>query len=308
MKSGYIKEIFVLFWFIMLPLFCHGLSPDKAISQYVHSNWGLEEGLPQNTVNSILQTSDGYIWLSTQEGLVRFDGVRFKVYDKRNVPEITTSYIRTLCEDSKGNLWVGTNGGGAVCINDGKFKLYANHEEVPENQVFRIIEDSSGSIWFGTSGGLTRLKNSRFKTFTVKQGLSDNQVRSLLEDSKGFLWIGTERGLNRMNLQNETIATYGKGNGLLNETIWSIYEDREGVLWFGTYGGGLARREGNGFVSFTTEHGLTGDIIKDIYQDRDGNMWIATYGGGLNRMEKNKTFTAFTEKKRTVQRQPVVSL
>ncbi|GAG41271.1 unnamed protein product [marine sediment metagenome] len=103
------------------PITAWALDPKKAITQYVHDVWQIEDGLPQNTITAILQTRDGYIWLGTQEGLVRFDGVRFTVFDKRNTEDIKNSHILTLFEDHEGSLWIGTYCGGLNRLRDREF-------------------------------------------------------------------------------------------------------------------------------------------------------------------------------------------
>ena len=104
------------------------LDPNKAITQYMHDVWQTEQGLPQNSVTAIVQTRDGYLWLGTQEGLVRFDGVRFTVFDKKNTPELTDNFIRTLFEDKSGRLWVGTNSAGLVSVLEGRFRRFTTRK------------------------------------------------------------------------------------------------------------------------------------------------------------------------------------
>ena len=110
-----------------LALGANSLALDSArtISQYIHDVWQTDRGLPQSTVVAIVQTSDGYLWLATQEGLVRFDGIRFTVLDKRNAPQIKENNIQALLEDHDGNLWFGTEGGGLGRYADGTFTTYS---------------------------------------------------------------------------------------------------------------------------------------------------------------------------------------
>ncbi|NIM10948.1 MAG: hypothetical protein GTO45_03090 [Candidatus Aminicenantes bacterium] len=143
-----------------MSVFSLALDPGKKNTQYMHEVWEIEQGLPQNAVYTIVQTREGYLWLGTEEGLVRFDGVHFEIYDKRKVKQLTNNKIYALCEDREGNLWIGTYGGGLTRLDT---------------------------------------KNGKFTTFTEKQNLlSNNQVTKLCEDNEGNLWIGTESGLNRM--------------------------------------------------------------------------------------------------------------
>jgi len=276
------------------PVTAWALDPDKTITQYVHDVWQVEDGLPQSTITAILQTRDGYIWLGTQEGLVRFDGVRFTVFDKKNTKNIKDSHILTLFEDHEGSLWIGTYGGGLNRLKDKEFTAYTTKEGLSDNMVWSICEDGKGSIWIGTySGGLNRLRDGKFTAYTTKDGLSNDFVRSIYEDREGSLWIGTGEGLNR--LRDGKFTAYTTKDGLSNDMVWSIYEDRNGSLWIGTYSGGLNRFKDGKFTAFTTKEGLSDDIVKSIYEDREGSIWIGTEGGGLNRLRDGK-FTVYTTK------------
>ncbi|MCP5049386.1 MAG: hypothetical protein GY940_19605 [bacterium] len=280
------------------------LDPSKKITQYVHQNWGLEDGLPQLTVRSLTQTRDGYLWFGTEGGLVRFDGVRFEIHNKRKVAELLSNIIWALHEDRLGNLWIGTLGGGLTRMKDGKFTTYTTLDGLAHNNIWAISQDSRGNVWIGTDNGLNRLtRDGSFKTYTISQGLSGNRVRAIHEDRRGALWIGTEGGLDR--LENEKFTSYTVKDGLSDNKIWTIHEDRQGNLWIGTWGGGLNRLE-NGRVkkgtvtAYTTKNGLSNDFVYSIYEDRDGNLWAGTWGGGLNRLENkpatHPVFTAFTAK------------
>src|SRR5262249_13317841 len=132
------------------------LDPHKAITQYRHEVWNDE--LPQNSVLSIIQTRDGYLWFGTHEGLARFDGVGFTVFDHRNVPEIKSNSILLLFEDRAGNLWAGTNN-GLNCYKDGKFIYYGSDAGLANKIIYALYEDSEGRLWIGTNRGLTSFKD-----------------------------------------------------------------------------------------------------------------------------------------------------
>ena len=104
------------------------LDPSKSITQYVHDVWTTESGLSQNSVLAIAQTPDGYIWLGTEEGLLRFDGVRFVTFDKRNIPELQSEEVDALLVDHRGDLWVGTRGGGLIVLSGGVFKIFTKRQ------------------------------------------------------------------------------------------------------------------------------------------------------------------------------------
>lgn len=289
---------FLLFSSLVFPL-----DPNKSISQYTLDVMGIEKGLPQSTVYTVIRSKVGYIWLGTEEGLVRFDGVNFKVYDKRNVPQILNNFIKVLCEDSQGNLWIGTRGGGLVCLNaeDGKFSVFTTRQGLASDMLEAIYEDHKGVLWIGTDAGLNRKEyGESFTTYTTQQGLSIDRIRAISEDRKGNLWIGTEDGLNRMQGENGAFTRYTTHEGLSDNNITSLFRDRQGNLWIGTNSGGLNRLDWkNGapfFTTFTNREGLSVNRVNTILDDRDGNLWIGTYGGGLNRLTKKGIFTACTIK------------
>ncbi|NIM12981.1 MAG: response regulator [Candidatus Aminicenantes bacterium] len=289
--------------FIAMSPTVFSLDPKKEITQYVHDVWGLEDGLPQTSVQAVLQTRDGYLWLGTFEGLVRFDGINFKVFDKGNVEQLLNNHISVLYEDRKYNLWIGTNG-GLICLKDGKFSSYTTRDGMSNDIVNVIYEDQEGNLWIGTDGGglnLLKAGSTKFIAYTSKHGLSDNVVWSVYEDRKGNLWVGTNRGLNRLNAGKFT--TYTTKEGLSNDMIWSIYEDRKGNLWVGTNRGlNLLNFKEGKINTYVIKKGLSNDHIRTFCEDRDGNLWIGTGGGGVKRLhlhdqeleDENYTIHAYT--------------
>ena len=264
----------------------HALDPDKAITQYVHDVWQTEQGLPQNSVHAIVQTRDGYLWLATEEGLVRFDGVRFVVFDKTNTKEMRSNYLQSLFQDRNGNLWIGADG-GLNRFRDGKFTSYTTKEGLLNDTVHTLYEDREGNLWIGTNGGLSRFRDGKFVSYTTREGLSTDLVRSLYGDREGNLWIGT-RGGGLSRFKDGRFTTYTSKEGLSNDIVHSLFEDREGNLWIGTEGGGLNRFKDGKFTNYTTKEGLSNDSVWSIYEDRERNLWIGTEGGGLNRLKDGK--------------------
>lgn len=107
------------------------LDPSKAITQYLQDIWQTKDGLPQNTITAIAQTPDGYLWLGTREGLIRFDGWRFTVFDSSTTPEITQDQVLSLLADRQGRLWIGTWGGGLVRLEGGRFTRFSTEDGLP---------------------------------------------------------------------------------------------------------------------------------------------------------------------------------
>lgn len=305
------------------PFSLFGLDPGRKITQYVHDNWGLRQGLPQNAVRGIVQTGDGYLWFGTQEGLARFDGKTFAVFDKFNVEQLESSRIRTLYPDREGNLWIGTYDGGLTRMSrpgSGKltFTSFTGEHGLSNNQVRAICEDRAGRLWIGTGGGGLNCLESpgaadgKITSWTEKNGLADNLVNAVFEDREGVLWVGTGKGLSRVvhpGAADMSFTTYTVTHGLSGNMVNCIIEDRNGNLWIGT-DNGLDRLDRpdhpdhgdskNGTFRITgvdVGRGPGSNVIRAIHEDRDRNIWIGTYGGGLGRLQNGKPsyLTYFTE-------------
>ena len=277
---------------LLLPVPAHGLDPAKAITQYAHQVWKTDNGLPQNSIQSILQTRDGYIWLGTERGLVRFDGVQFTVFDKGNSPGMRNSNAQALFEDHAGVLWVGT-WGGLHRFENGVFTAYTTAEGLSNNRVLSICEDREGAIWIGTGGGgIDRLKDGRITAYTTKDGLSNDHIWQVVDGRDRSLWIGTDGGgLNRF--RDGKFTTYTRKDGVPADVIQSLVVDSRGDLWIGTDGGGLGRFRDGKFATFTSKDGLASDTVESMLEDRDGNLWLGSRSGGLTRLTDG-VFTRFT--------------
>src|SRR5437016_2978613 len=140
------------------------LDPNRDLSQFNRQVWVTENGLPQNTVHSIVQTQNGYVWIATEEGLARFDGVRFTVFDKQNTPELKSNDIRVLVPDRRGALWIGT-AEGLVRLLDAKFTAFTTRDGLPSNIIDALCEDHDGTIFVATAAGIVRLKEGVFAPF-----------------------------------------------------------------------------------------------------------------------------------------------
>jgi ligand-binding sensor domain-containing protein len=180
----------LLAFLLIAPLFA--LDPGKALTQDVHRIWGQEEGLFQPTVYSILQTRDGFLWLGTQDSLIRFDGLHFREYDHAAEAGIQRSLIRNLLEDRMGNLWVGSLGSGVVRISpDGAFKTFTRADGLDSRNAFCLSSGQNGTLFVCTDSGLLRFDGRRFKAITTADGLPSNNIRDMCQTSDGagcFAW------------------------------------------------------------------------------------------------------------------------
>lgn len=264
------------------------LDPNRALTQHIHEVWQGEEGLPQNTVNAIAQTTDGYVWVGTQEGLARFDGVRFVVFDRRNTPQLSNQWINALAAAPDGSLWIGTRGGGLVHYANGSFTAYTTDHGLSDNRVRALYIGQRGDLWIGTSGGgLNRWRDSRFSSLRMADGLPSDEIVALHEDRSGDLWIGTFGG-GLARLRDGKVEVFGRSEGLSDMAVSALAEDAHGVLWVGTFSGGLNRFADGVFTVIDRSRGLSSDQVWTVAPDSAGNLWIGTSDGGLNRLRDGK--------------------
>jgi diguanylate cyclase (GGDEF)-like protein len=325
-KSSIIGLILLLV-FLFLPFAGLALDPRREIGQYSLSVWSTENGLPNVSVLSVVQGRDGYIWVGTYQGLIRFDGKQFTVFDKSNTPEIEANSIHAIFPDSKGVLWIGTSD-GLLSYSAGRFRRYSQTEGLFDNNIYAIYEDRNGVLWVGTNGGLNWLDQERFKGFKTGDGLSDNHIFCIVDDIKGNLWIGTKGGgLNRLRdgqfshyaekegfpgrdvwslcrnrdggiwaatskglvqISNERLKVFTKKDGLANDEISSVFEDSHGILWLGTIDGKLNRLKDGVFSTLILEKMAIRDRISSIYEDREGSLWIGNFRSGLAQLKDDK--------------------
>ncbi len=308
------------------------LDPLKAIGEYANDVWHTEQGLPQNSVRSIAQTPDGYLWLATEQGLARFDGIRFAVFDQRNTPSLLANEITSLLVDPQGALWIGTHGGGLSRYAHGEFSTFTARDGLKANSILSLLFDSEGVLWIGTDGGgLYSFRSNHFTAHTVANGLPDNSVFSIAEDAGKNLWVGTRKGLRMWDQRAWSLSPHYEA--LSASDVRALHVDVAGNLWVGTNGDGLYRLVSGAAEHFTTRNGLSANsvwcLFEDsgnalwigtatggmsrlyggkfssfhdantqsvwsLFEDREGNLWVGTSGGGLSRL-KNTSFTAFAK-------------
>jgi ligand-binding sensor domain-containing protein len=173
-----------------------GVVTKKPLELFKKTVYTSEDGLPQNSVYKIAQTADGFIWLSSDAAITRFDGVTFDVFTSQNTP-VLLSFVRSyFMVDRNGVLWATTQQGGIVCWKNGGFeKGYTTKDGLLSNSVNVILEAHDGSLWIGTDDGLYRLEKGKFFTVSFPGTFASKIVTSLAEDSRGRVWIGTTEGL-----------------------------------------------------------------------------------------------------------------
>lgn len=295
-----------LFALVLVALPACALDSSKPLAAYSRQSWQTGNGLPQNSVHAILQTRDGYIWLATEGGLVRFDGLRFRVYDAQNTAALRSNTVRSLLEDRKGALWIGT-ADGLARYGDSTFQSFTTSDGLPSNSVLSLYEDRSGTLHAVTSDGVVVYGNGRFRRspsavgpedrrdttkYSIKDGLPSNRITFRYEDREGAVWIGTDGGLARV--VNGRVERFSPNDVLSSDITLSAFEDREGNLWLGTESDGLYVLRDQKFAMYASKDGLASDLARSIFQDRDGTVWIGT-NGGLSRFADGR-FSSITAK------------
>ena len=260
-----------------------GLDPKKSLTQYAHSVWDSTHGLPHDSVRDIVQTPDGYLWLGTQAGLVRFDGSRFEVLDRRSYPQMANDHIEALAVGLHSSLWIGTFR-GLIRWSGGVMRRFGTADGLPGDQIMSLHVTADGTLWIGTyEGGLARLRDGRIEPFKPPGRAIHPIVTALEDDGIGGLWIATFGGLSRWS--GGRLAHLGGREGLLSERVWQPILGREGKVWVAT-DRGLQWVEEDGSLSagIRPAQGLSNERSISVLEDRDGQIWVGTFGGGLNRI------------------------
>ena len=266
-------------------------SLDDQTPQYYSRTWQSDEGLPDNLVQAITQTADGFLWVGTRSGLARFDGNQFFCYDSRNTPALEDSSITALCADHDGSLWIGTDGGGLVRLRAGSFTRYSATNGLAGNAIRVIYQAHDGSVWVGTTTGMSRLQNGQIRSYLATAGLLSEVVRSIYEDREGDLWIATGKGLNRLR-RDGTVDAFPMPNGLPNDSVRAICQDQGGRIWIGSNNGLLWYNWfwGKSFYAYNTKYGLSDTFVSAICEGPGGNLWVGTYSG-LNRFHEGRFYS-----------------
>lgn len=270
---------------------------ERLDSSYVVEGWQTREGLPHNSIGSLVRTPEGYLWLATQVGLARFDGVRFALFDTGNTEAIRRKHIQALCVGRDGSLWIGTVGGGVVrwSLSDG-FVRFAP-KGLPANLVVEAVyEDKDGVLWIGSQGnGLYRVIDDQVSVFTTEDGLSSNSIAEIRGDSDGGLWL-SPRDLVRsssgdlMRLHEGTVTMLSTRDGLPSVDVQSLYETNDGDVIVAT-SAGLARWSGGpGFEVLDQADGLPSSHVWSVSEGPDGALWVAT-SAGLARVDTDSIGT-----------------
>ncbi len=286
-RTGSFPIVLLTFIVLCFPVSLRALTADRSFNQFIVDHWTSNNGLPQNTAEVIVQTRNGFLWIGTEEGFVRFDGVHFTVYDSSVLP-LPEHQVLSITEDSKEPvIWVGFLKGVLLKFNykDGSYTIYTPKDGLPDSSIIKIILNADNSLWLATNGaGITRFyPGKKVIVYDKSKGLESNTVNDMIVDSQHHLWFTAGKTLYSLvdNRLTPVVTSPEK-------SFSKIYFDHKGRLFAGTIGDGV-------FVVNRNEHSLTpfqdevlgGEMIGSIAQDREGNFYIGTYENGVFRVRNH---------------------
>jgi ligand-binding sensor domain-containing protein/signal transduction histidine kinase len=246
---------------------------------YTRRVWQATDGLPEQTVQAFAQTPDGFLWVGTTGGLLRFDGARFTLFDRQNTPALHENNIFCLMVSKDGALWIGTEGGGLARYAKGQFRSWTARDSNPRDSISNdfvraLVQDGSGAIWAGTDNGLLRLDGERFVRMDAVPGIPALAVHAIFADNDGSLWVGGSR---LMRFHGDQAREYTLRGEASQNRVKSILRTRDGTVWVGTVSG--LNRMLKGRDSFERVAGIAG-TVRVLRQTSDGVLWIGTIGQG----------------------------
>lgn len=270
---------------------------------YSRRVWRTEEGLPQNRVQAITQTRDGYLWIGTFEGLARFDGARFVVFDRSNTPALFDNSILSLEPAPDGSLWIGTEGGGLLHYSQGEFRRFGLAAGLTNPFVRALLADRRGTIWAGTDRGFFKLEGGRFVRLDGTPEIPLTSIKSIAEDRSGTIWAAGFPGLLKVDGERLVRADCGVEDrsgarrvmllsagiigsgceaapaGLPKARATAILKDRTGTLWIGAAGHGMLRFDAGRGLNITAPDVLPDDTVSTLFEDRQHNIWVGMLDG-----------------------------
>lgn len=275
---------------IVLAIPAKALDPQKLISQFTHTSWTAKDGLP-GPVRAIAQTPDGYLWLGTEAGLYRFDGLHFVAWEPSFGEQILGSAVWSLCTSRDGSLWIGFSSGGISQLRNGHLKNYSHADGVPDGGILSIVEDGKASIWAGGQYGLSKLDNGGWHQIGAESEYPAPGAQVLFVDRRGTLWVATDGlnfGFSKDPIRRNTILSLAHNARTFAATresvgqVWMMAEAADGKVWIADTSGQIVRP--------IMSRGKWEAGIKVSAQpwcvlfDRDWSLWIGSDQKGLRRV------------------------
>jgi ligand-binding sensor domain-containing protein len=304
--------------FAALSLHAWALDPTRTLTQYPHRIWQLQNGLPQAWIYSIAQTRDGYLWLGTQTGLVKFDGARFTTVQEPAALANANLWVTHLIEDHDGALWIGTAQDGLLRLQGTEVKRYSQREGLPPGPVQCLFDDTEGHVWVCTPNGLAEITRDAVRVFGPAQGLPSRDVHAACVEPGGTLvvaspgkprlsaWDGSRFVPRTLTIADATVIQtmlcaadgavwigtsdgllslkgteserFRTSDGLADDSVLTLTETRDHAILAGTKNG-FSRIRGREIDSFRARDGLSQSTVYSLFEDREASLWVATKHG-----------------------------
>lgn len=258
------------------------LIPSKRDVQYIYHNWNNTNGLIQNSVADIVQDEEGYLWLATEEGVLRFDGTNFKVFNRENTSGLHSSTFYDLAKSKQG-IWAAALN-TVLFLSSDSIKTYDFRKHLKNSWISAISEDHTGMLWIGTNNGeLFYIKNQKIVKYL---GRPTNKFKNIqiLSTGPGVLFMGTERGLFELNKDKVFVSV----PGFETQNIRALESDKNGSLWIGTKDDGLYHLQGEKITHYSVKEGLNELFIRSLGISPGGEIWIGTSSSGIQILKDGK--------------------
>jgi ligand-binding sensor domain-containing protein/signal transduction histidine kinase len=249
---------------------------------YTIRSWQSQDGLPEETVQAFAQTPDGYLWVGTSGGLLRFDGARFRLFAHENTPAFGENSVFCLLAAHDGRLWIGTDGSGLIEWQNGVFHAYSAEKSQTADFVRALAEDHNGLLWVATDDGLFWVRNGRLERADKPLGLPVFNVHAVLEDRTGRIWVGGSR---LYSLKDGQSHEYSLPDNDSRNKVKSFLQTADGTIWVGTVGGLYRLRPGQD--SFEPVPGVSG-TIRSLRETPSGELWAGAIGEGIFRIHGDR--------------------
>ncbi len=293
-------------------------------------SWLMEQGLPQTPVRALAQARDGYLWIGSDDGLARFDGLRFTAFGTQE--GIKSGPVSALLEDERGALWIGSTDHGLSCLKDNQVTTFSARDGPPSDSITALAEDSTGQLWIGTDAGLIMFQNGQLSPSKAAGLFKGRHITALLKDRQGRLWAGVkDAGVFQLTNDEFVAVSADSMEGPLKDShcllldqagrLWigaaedlvlcrdgnqwhryriprvqakshvsSLALESDGTVWAGSAGGGLLHFRDGKFYSLPANCGLAGNLIESLLTDSAGRLWVGT-DEGLNCLGRKGLFT-----------------
>jgi len=291
----------------------------------IFRSWQREQGLPQNSVRALAQTRDGYLWVGSEEGVARFDGLRFVSFGMRE--GLPGGPVNALCADRDGALWIATSGGGLTRWHEGRFTTLTARDGLPSDSVTALANDNAGRLWIGTEAGLVIWEEGRLSAVKTADEFKGKVVTTLYQDQHGTMWAGVKgagvfsfadgkcTALNDVSVQGllsdphcllvDRLGRIWVGAGddfvlcrengqwhryriprhLTRPYVSALAEEADGTVWAGSVSEGLFQFKNGKLTAINASSGISDIFVQALLVDREGNLWVGT-SAGLNRIRR----------------------